>query len=314
MVMDLLQNWILMAIATPTFWAIGCLIDSCLVGSKIYKTPVDGTIVSCLFGLAPVLLIVSIHNSTVATTLTEQSIPGVAIGAALAYMVHLIFYFRTLHCLNDVAGTETFLSFSVLVVPVFAWWLLGERLPSHLYLAFIFAGIGALLQCWFVIKAAGMSTIVNLIVSVLAISLSMVLQAHALDTHGFSTANLVFNLVCFTGAALFLVYSRTTLHRLLKTVSRFPVVLVIAEGLGVLAIVSSHRATQLGPSVSMVALIECLLPLLIVAISVLLIWCNKILPLLSPAQYMTLTLQVRGVPSKCLAVMLLMISFFTILG
>ena len=314
MVMDLSQNWILMAILTPTFWAIGCLIDSCLVGSKIYKTAADGTIVSCLFSLAPALLILVFEHSTVITTLSEQNVPRVAIAAGIAYALHLAFYFRTLHSLNDVAGTETFLSFSVLVVPVFAWWLLGERLPSHLYLAFIIAGIGALLQCCLVIKVAGIAIIGNLIISILAISLSMVLQAHALDTHGFSTANLVFNLSCVAGAALFLVCSRATLHRFVKIAKRFPAVLMLAEGLGVLAIVSSHRATQLGPSVSIVALIECLLPLLIVAISALLIWCNRMLPLLSPSQYMTLTLQVRGMPSKCLAMLLLIISFSTLLG
>jgi len=312
--MDILQNWIVMAILTPTLWAIGCLIDSTLVGNKTYETPVDGTLVSCLFCLAPALLIVGIDHSTVATTLTEQGVPRAAIAASIAYMLHLYFYFRTLHRLNDVAGTETFLSFSVLVVPVFAWWLLGEKLPSNFYHAFLVAGIGALFQCWLVIKVVGMAIMGNLIVSVLAISLSMVLQAHALNTHGFSTANLVFNLACLAGAALFLMCSRTILLRLVSIICRIPLVLVISEGLGVLAIVSSHRATQLGPSVSIVALIECLLPLLIVAISALLIWCNKVLPLLSPAQYMTLTAQIQGMPSKGLAVLLLLISFSTILS
>ena len=312
--MDLSQNWILMAILTPTFWAIACLIDSCLVGSKIYRTPADGTIVSSLFCFVPALLIIGLDHSTVFATLGKQSLPWMAVVAGLAFVVSLYFYFRTLHCLNDVAGTETFLSFSVLVVPMFAWWLLGERLPSHIYLAFVVAGISALLQCWLVIKAAGLLNVGNLLISVLAISLSMVLQAHALDTHGFSTANLLFNLTCVAVAGLFLAYSKTIRYRLMEISRKFPGILVIAEGLGILAIVSSHRATQQGPSVSIVALIECLLPVIIIAISALLIWFNRIVPLLSPSQQMTISMQVREMPSKFLAVGLLMISFFALLS
>lgn len=309
--MDFSENWILMALLTPTFWAMGCVLDSCLVGSRVYRSVWDGAIVSCLFCLAPALFsLMSLYlpPTSISNEFNPSSVPKTAIAAGLAYAVHLFFYFRTLYCLNDVSGAETFIALSVLFVPLFAWWLLGERLPAHFYLAFILATVGVLLQCMPIVRGAGMPLLINMLITMIAVSLSMVWQSSALQTHGFSSATLFFNVASFSVALMFLVFNRKLRLRILMLFRRVPAVLIAGEVLGVLAIMSSHRATQKGPSVSIVALIECLLPLVIMALSAALISINQRWPLLSVQHESTLALQIKGMPMKVSAMAFLVVS------
>ena len=305
--MELSQNWLLMALLTPTLLAIDCLVASCLIGRKIYRAPSDGAIVSCLFCLLPAMAILGWHRGEVPGPPNASGLPLGAVLAGIAFAVHLLFYFRTLFRLNDVSGAETFISLSVLIVPLFAWLLLGEVLPARFYLAFVIATGGILLQCLPVLRSMGLSMTVDMLVAVVSISLSMVLQARALETHGFASATLAFDLSCCTLAAG-VVLCRPRLRRRLLSLGRsFAGVLIASELLGLLAVMSSHRATQYGPSVSVVALIECLLPLIIILVSLTLIGLNRYAPLLREHRE-TLMLQVRDVPSKAAALTLLLIS------
>ncbi|MFK7858808.1 MAG: hypothetical protein AB8B64_08305 [Granulosicoccus sp.] len=309
--MEFSENWILMALLTPTFWAMGCLLDSCLIGSRIYRKAADGAIVSCLFCLAPALLCLItmlLQSGSTSGASAGAGVPETAIAAGLAYALHLFYYFRTLYCLNDVSGAETFIALSVLFVPLFAWWLLGERLPAHFYLAFVLASVGIGLQCMPTIRAAGLPLLANMLITMIAVSLSMVWQSSALQTHGFITATAYFNSTIFSLALVWLVINRKTRNRIFQLCRRVPAVLITGELLGVLAILSSHRATQKGPSVSIVALIECLLPLIIIAISYVLISINQRWMLFSNHYESTLVLQIRGVPMKMCAMTLLVMS------
>lgn len=311
--MGLLENWLLLAVLTPTFWAIGCLVDSCLISQNIYKTPIDGAVVSGLFCLVPTVLAFGFGIRPVSAGIDESGMPFAAIAAGLAYALHLYFYFRTLYCLNDVSGAETFLSMSVVLVPLFAWMILGEVLPAHYYVAFIIAATGVLLQCLPILKNVGAPVIVNMTISVIAVSLSMVLQSHALATHGFTISTVAFNFSCFMVAAAVMVVNKRVRDRIVVLFRCFPAVLIASEALGLLAVLASHRATQFGPSVSIVALIECLLPLIIIMISLLLITINRFAPLLPSDHQRTLAMQIQSLPSKMTALTLMIISLLSII-
>ena len=306
--MELAQNWVLMAVLTPTFWAMGCVLDTCLIGGKVYRAPSDGAMVSCIFCLAPAVFALGLLTSSSSSSFNSQEIPLTAIAAGVAYTIHLFFYFRTLYCFNDVSGAETFISLSVLFVPLFAWWLLDEVLPFHFYLAFFIAGIGVILQCLPVIRNVGISLLINMLITMIAVSLSMVLQSSALSSHGFTTATLFFNATCFTVAMIIFLCRKNIRRRMARLYRNFPMLIFFSELLGILAILCSHRATHQGPSVSLVTLIECLLPLIIIAISMLLISANRIVPILSPDHLTTLAMQLRGTPMKIVALVLLMSS------
>ena len=309
---DFSQNWLLLAVLTPVIWAIACLLDSYLTGNQIYRKPSDGMLVSCLFCLAPAVVTFNPDIFSSATFTQGTGYPFAGIAAGLSFVVHLYFYFRTLKYLNDVSGAETFTSLSVLVVPLFAWLLLDELLPSHYYLAFTLAAVGVLIQCLPVIKALGINMLVNLVASVLSVSLSMVLQASALHTHGFAASTFSFNMTCFLVAIIIIAARPETRRRLINLIRRAPLLLLIGELLGVISVLSSHRATQIGPSVSVIALIECLLPLIIILISFLILTVNRFTPLISLNNKFILELQVDGVRSKVLAFLLLTISLGTL--
>lgn len=306
--MLLMENWILLAILTPTLWAMGCILDSCLVGCKVYQHASDGAVVSCFFCVLPAALVIVVDASAVMNMMDVKMLPKSAIAAGVAYTVHLYFYFRSLRCLNDASGAETFISLSVLFVPVFAWLLLDEILPAHFYIAFMVAAAGVFIQCLPVIKAVGLKLLINMSITMLAVSLSMVLQSHALEHYGFSSSTFVFNMTCFVIAVFVVAVSKPIRRRMLFLYRQYPLVLILGEMLGVLAVLSSHRATQQGPSVSVIALIECLLPLMIILLSSAAIYVNRFLPVLSERHAQTLSLQFQSTPSKVCAMTLILLS------
>lgn len=303
-----LQNWWLLAALAPLLMAMICLLDSCLVGNDIYRSPLDGMIVSCLFSVIPIVGIITGFTSTIQWELLAHRATFSAIGAALAYAVYLVFYFRTLFKLNDVSGTETIVTLSVLIVPLFAWLLLDEILPARYYLIFAIAAAGIVIHCVPLLRGLGPSLLIDLGVSVVAVSLAMVLQADALDNLGFAPATLVFNATSLIVAIFLLTIVHKVRLRLITTAKQVPFLLIFSECLGILALACSHRATQVSPSVSFVALIECLLPLLIILLSLVVIGINKIVPVLSRANHSTLTLQATNLHSKLVALALLAVS------
>lgn len=306
--MDVLQNWFFMALMTPTLWAIGCLVDSCLIGRRIYRRASDGAIISCLFCILPLTLVPVMAPGATITIDVERNLPVYAIASGIAYTAHLFFYFRVLHRLNDVSGAETFMSLSVLIVPLFAWLILGEVLPARFYVAFIIAAAAVALLCLPVLKYAGAGMLFNMGGGVVCVSLSMVWQAQALHSYGFAVSTIYFNLACFCIAMIVLAMDKRIRRRILRICRKYPAVLLSSEALGILAVLASHRATQQGPSVSLVALIECLLPAFIIFISFLLIRLHRLSPVLHRDSYRTLSMQVQWLPSKIGALFMLMIA------
>ncbi len=302
------ENWLIMALLVPAFWAMACLIDACLVGNQTYRKPLDGAIVSCLLCAVPTVLVLYGIPGSAATLFDTNEIPVSAVLAGVCYVVHVFFYFRILFRLNDVSGAETFLSLSVLIVPFLAWTLLDEVLPVQFYLAFVLAAIGVALHSYPVLRKMGFALFFDMTICLLTISLSMVLQTKALETHGFTDSILAFNLFCFLIAVLFIVCNRHIRYRMFFLFKKCPALLFFAELLSVIAVVCSHRAMQTGPSVSFVALIECLLPVVIIGFSAVLLTVNRFKRVLSESVSNSLTLQMQATPSKVIALSLLIFS------
>ncbi len=302
------ENWLIMALLVPAFWAVACLIDVCLVGNQSYRKPIDGAIVSCLLCAIPAVFILYWIPGSADTFTNAKKIPVSAVFAGVCYAIHVFFYFRILFRLNDVSGAETFLSLSVLIVPFLAWTLLDEVLPVQFYLAFTLAAIGVALHCYPVLRKMGCSLLLDMIVCLLTISLSMVLQTKALDNYGFADSILAFNVSCLLIAVLTIVCSSQTQSRIFTLFRKCPALLFLAEFLSVTAVVCSHRAMQTGPSVSFVALIECLLPVVIICFSSVLLLLNRFKRMLSVSVSNSLTLQVQATPTKVIAFCLVIFS------
>ena len=65
-IMIVLDNWLVLALAFPVIWAVICLIDSCFIGKKIYRSAWDSpvilgpsvTAVALVQSLLPLLIVV----------------------------------------------------------------------------------------------------------------------------------------------------------------------------------------------------------------------------------------------------------------
>lgn len=301
-----------MALLTPAVWAIACLLDSCLIGNKIYRSPIEGTVISCLFFLLPLVFVLGWGGSGHIAPTLNLSLSTSAVGAGVAFLIHIFFYFRILFQINDVSGTETFVALSVLIVPLFSWLLLDEVLPSHYYAAFLLAAAGVALQCLPMLRRLGLSLLFNMLSCLVTVSLTMVLQAQALKDVEFVASTISFNATCVGLSIASVVLSRKLRRLVIYIYRHFYRLLIITEFLGILALVCSHRATQMSPSVSLVALIECLLPLVIILLSLVLITLNRFFPVFSNKNQKILALQVSDLPSKTIALTLLIVAVTTV--
>ncbi len=330
--MDVLQSWFILAFATPIIWAIICLFDSCFVGDKIYRSTWDGPVISGLFSAVPLLIWALMAPETITdstslsaalSTLTPEQLVnayGAACLAALMYFLHIYFYFRALFRLNDVANTESVMALSVVIVPIFAWFLLGERLSGAFYAAVILAFIGLLVTGWSTLRriyvnaslaadneqkdnimqrrANCIDVSVSLLLAVVCISLSLVLQAKALESLSFSGVTISFSATMLILSIVVLSVSANYRRQLGKILQRYYPMFIGVEGLEVLARLAGQRAIEIGPSVTAVALVQSTLPILIIIFSLMLIGTDRIRSFLSPALRQTLALQSESIQTK----------------
>ena len=269
--MVLWDSWIAIGLLSVAAWGLSCVIDVCFVAEGIYRKPVDGLVVAGVFLVIP--LFVSTGNSSF-----DVGSPGVAIAALTAgvfYLLHIYFYFRALFALNDASNAEIFNTLSVLMVPVLAYVLLGEVLEPLHYAAIGVSVLGVLLLIRLQLSTLTWKVSALLGMSVLFISLVMVMQAWVLEHVEYDTAVSLFS----SGGVLVIVTLLVTRgglrSRTMALGRRFGVVLVGVQLLELGAILGLQRATDVGPSVSLVALLECSLPLFVMGFSWLLLGLSR---------------------------------------
>lgn len=252
-----------MALAAAAAWALSSVLDVCFVGDGVYREPADGPVIAGLFCLVPLL---TATPSTAAAT----SGPGVAAVAMLsgaAYLLHIYLYFRALFALNDAANAEIFNTLSVLIVPLFAWVLLGERLADSCYLAIGLGAAGVLALVRLQVARMSRRVIALLAGSVCCVSLSMVLQAWVLRQVGYGEGVWWFSLAGVLGAVALIGGGIGRWRRIGRLWRRFGLLFVLAQLLEIGGVLASQRATDVGPSVSLVALVECTLPAFVMGFS-----------------------------------------------
>ena len=295
------DSWVAMGLITAAAWALACVIDACFVGEGIYRRPIDGVMVAGLFCGIPLLS----FDSAVGAAAVEPRVAAVALLAGILYLLHIYYYFNALFALNDAANAEIFNTLSVLLVPVLAFVLLGEVLAPLQYVAIglAIAGIAFLVR----MQAARLSpaVIAHLALSVLCISLVMVLQAWVLQYADYGSAVWLFSAAAF-GAVVLVAARSDARERLRYVFVRFGFVLVLVQLLELGAVLSSQRATDVGPSVSLVALLESSLPLFVMLFSWLCLRVLRVWPRNAPSGVMqALTMQTTAFPGKMISLMLI---------
>ena len=150
----------------------------------------------------------------------------------------------------------------VVFVPVLAFIVLGERLSEPHYLGIILAGFGVLTLNWGSRRIVGHRRLsLFLAFAVLGSSMGFIIQDVLFDLTDYSSA-----LVWYAFGLLLGVTPMIVLHgvgSLGRRFKRYVTPILIAECFTLIATAASTRAIDLGPSVSLVALIESARPLLI---------------------------------------------------
>lgn len=309
MLLWVFDNWVLMALFAAGAWAMSSVIDVCFVSNGIYKSASDGTTVSGLFCIIPA--IASWHAVDLAGI--EPLVVCIGVLSGIAYLLHVYFYFKALFELNDAVNAEVFNSLSVLVVPVLAFLFLGERLAWSNYLAIAITALAVVVLIGFQATRLSLSAIVHLATSVLCISIMMVAQAWVLNHADYLTAVWLYSSAAFVLSVTVCGARRKNRQRVSTMFRQFGAFFVTVELLEIAAVLGSQRATDKGPSVSLVALVECTLPIFVMVFSLAIALSSKrLLPTRSVAIRKALSLQTIAAPSKVASMVLIACAIFIV--
>ena len=292
-----------MALLAAAGWALSCVIDVFFVGDGVYREPADGPLIMGLFCVIPLL-------ATLGTIDWQEADSGATAVAALAgicYLLHVYFYFKALFLLNDATNAEIFNTLSVLIIPLFAFVLLGEKLAWINYAAIGLATAGILVLARLQMARLSRFVIAQLVASMIFVALATVLQAWVLQHVSYGTAVGLFSMSAFVAVVVVLAIRPCRRRHVAGLCRRFGVVFACVQLLELSAVFCSQRATDVGPSVSLVALIECALPLFVMAFSWLLGNALRFLAdFESVSAKSSLALQTGAAPSKLTSMLLIL--------
>lgn len=272
--------WFLMALFSPLLWALVAIIDNHFVHG-IYEDEYDGMVISGVFQLLPWLL--------VPLGVVEFTFPGVEM-AALAFLAGGLFilaflcYFRTLFVHNDSALAEIFWNLSVVVVPFFAWLLVGEVLKGANYAGIGIAFLGTLLFNFDGgVKRVGFLRVAfPMLGAVVFLSLSMVLSRQVYEAlkPDFWSVFLLFSLGATMTSLVVLIIMREDAFRKVKKIAtlskEYLLYFCLAEGLSLGSTFTSQRAISLAPAVSFVSVLESLVPGFVMLFSLFMVQIIKV--------------------------------------
>lgn len=261
--MELWDSWIAMGLIAAAAWGFSCVIDVCFVGEGVYREPLDGPLIAGLFCILPLF----VFGETEAILEVDPRVVVVALLAGVCYLLHIYFYFKALFVLNDASNAEIFNNLSVLVVPVLAFIFLGEILNPLHYLAIALSLAGVLVLVRLQLSTLTWKVAAMLGLSVLFISLVMVMQAWVLRFVSYQTAVFLFSSAAFVSVLCLLSTRIRQRRRVFHLCKRFGLFFAGVQVLELVAVLGSQRATDVGPSVSLVALVECSLPLFVMTFS-----------------------------------------------
>lgn len=276
------MSWFLLAFVAPLLWAAVTLLDTYFVHG-VYADAMDGAVISGLFQSLPWLL--------VPLGLIKFNYPGdasaaCALAAGALFLLSFLAYFKALFVANDGALMQLLWNLSVLVVPFFAWLLIGERLePVHYAgITLAFAGLVGFGFDSRIQTRQGTRIGLAMLAAIVALALSMVAskQAYLLTApmqpasgDGFWSIFLLFCAGASVMAILLLTmrgrsHAGMQVRRIARLSQRYFLPFLLAEMLSLTGTLASQGAISLAPSVSLVVVIESLVPVFVMGASLLL--------------------------------------------
>lgn len=307
-----MQNWLLWSLIAPFLWAVTSVIDTHFV-HDVYEDEYDGTVVSGMFQSLPWLLV---PIGIVRFTFPEIEVAGLAFLAGGMFICSFFCYFKALFVSNDGSLMQILWGVSVLVVPFFAWMFIGEVLLDIHYVGIAVAFVGIFLFNFDgKIKQVGFSRILlPMIGAIVFLSLSMVITKKVQQPNAdFWSIFLVFSAGATIFSLVILAIGKKNPFRRAQKIANlsgeyFPI-FAIAEGLSIVATMTSQKAISLAPAVSFVAVIESLIPVFVMIISLIVVFAFRNTKRFDVSPYWN---QVSGAGIKILALAFIAIGIYTV--
>lgn len=263
----------LIAFIAPALWALVNVVDLFLVKRRIFKDEFEAAGVIGILGVPPAILVVFRGVSQI-----DLTVAGMAVFGGVLFTVCTFFLFRSLFRSDDVALVAVFMNLSGLVVPLLAMIIWNETLTLVQYVAIALTVVGSirLNRKNSVVDGSLRRIIMPMSMSVLAISLSMVMEERVYKMVGFHDGLPLFSLGIFIGGVFFCMRMPSGWRRAYRTIATNGVMLMMTEGINLLATVSSQYAISISPGgASFIATIETTHPVFVLLISwISLVFCK----------------------------------------
>lgn len=266
------DNWFLVALIAPFLWSLVVLLDVYFV-HQVYEKAHEGTAISGLFQGCVILLVPFVGFTWPGNTAGVLFVVG-----GVAFIASFHWYFKSMFLVGDGALVQILWNLTTVLVPVLAWAIAGESLSLANYAGIALAFVGGTALAWDgKIEKKDLFAVAKMMgPAIFFLSLSMVLQKSGYEMvgdHSFWSGFFLFSLgVVIGGVFVFLFHNERKI--LFKRVSgmgrKYLLVFFIAESFSVLGTLASQKAISLAPGVSLVAVIESLVPLFVMLNSLLL--------------------------------------------
>jgi drug/metabolite transporter (DMT)-like permease len=261
------MSWFYLALLAPLLYAIVNLFDDNLL-SFVYKTPYLSTVFAGFFGAVPIVALLFKTPEAIPLNLAL-----LAILAGLLTVGYYFFYFRSLEVEVPSVVIALF-SLAPALLPVFAHFLLHERLSTSALLGFFLIIIASLGIAATDIKSFKFSAaLVPVVIAVLFMDAAALLSKYAYDGATFYPVYMCFCLGMGLGGVGVLVFrlneNARNLRSLKKVFWRVLPVLIAAEGVNLAAELTMNLAISNGP-VSLVKVIESIQPMYVLLIALIL--------------------------------------------
>ncbi|MBO1348483.1 MAG: hypothetical protein EBE86_014320 [Hormoscilla sp. GUM202] len=263
------DNWIVLGLLSPMIWAIAHLIDTYFVGGDVLTDEYDGTIVTSIFHVSPLIIFPFIKLEFPPIGIF---FPLIILGG-LFYSISSFFYFKALFKVNDVSIIEVLANIAIALVPIMSFFALHEQLSIMQYIGFGITIVGActLSLNKSIEKHDLLKVLLPMIGAVTFLSMCVVIEEAVYRIINFWSGFLFFCLGCGLGGVIFWLIRAVKFanqrESILEISKKNFKIFLTGELLSLVSILLQERSIDVSSSPSLVLILQSLIPIFILLFS-----------------------------------------------
>lgn len=303
------DNWLIMAFLVPISWALVNLLDVYFC-KDVFQTPYDGVTISGsfqgLFILLPIFGFVDFsYNGVIAAS--------IGILSGVLFQLACLYYFKALFSYSNAVWAQIIWNLNMAIVPILSFIILNQSmsLQGVIGVFAMFAGSSFMIIDHRKSEKTSLGTVTIMLLSMLFFSFSKVCENIVFEylQTPFFTGYTYFSIGSLSLALWGIASKKSNLRYLSNFLGKFSV----AEGLSIIATISSGRAIFLKGSSTMVVLIEGYTPIFTIIITYVALLSGFIYKK-NKEREDWLKLQLDNLPIKILSVLVMNLGLYLLLS